>query len=30
MIFNKNRLFVIDLLSILVPAYCLFKNTRVF
>ena len=30
MIFNENRLFVIDLLSILVPAYCLFKNTRVF
>ena len=30
MIFNKNRFFIIDLLGILVPAYCLFKNTRVF
>ena len=30
MIFNKNRFFIIDLLDILVPAYCLFKNTRVF
>ena len=30
MIFNENEIFVVNLFGILVPAYCLFKNTRVF